>query len=200
MGPGRCCKVDFRYKVLYSYYRRLCLREYVRLDVIWRLITLRRSLPGRPLILPIYISSPGFNFVTMSSYDHRVLSPAYSPLGIPIRQLKRGPPFCKGLADELANVLLLCSEPSSAVVTPLPRAGLALVLLLSFFSPENLPGGLSLSGVDQSTSCHDRAFFDKNTGALSAYAKGVLVAIVAWATWRTLILLLSWCVAFLPFL
>jgi hypothetical protein len=26
--------------------------------------------PGRPLILPIYLSSPAFSFVAMSSYDH----------------------------------------------------------------------------------------------------------------------------------
>ena len=32
--------------------------------------TYRRLHLGRPLILPIYLSSPSFNFVAMSSYDH----------------------------------------------------------------------------------------------------------------------------------
>jgi hypothetical protein len=53
-------------------------------------------------------------------------------------------------------------------VTLLPRAGLALAVLLSFFNPENLPGGLLLSDVDQIIVRRDGAFLDKNTGALSA--------------------------------
>ena len=79
-------------------------------------------------------------------------------------------------------------------MTLLPRAGLALALLLSFFSPENMPGGLSPSD-DQSIARRDGTFFDKNTGALSACAKGILIANAAWAAWRTLVRLLSWCVA-----
>ena len=75
------------------------------------------------------------------------------------------------------------------------RAGLALALLLSFISPENLPSELSLSDVDQSIMRRDGTFFDKNTGALSPYAKGVLNANAALAVWRTFVLLLSWCVA-----
>ena len=79
-------------------------------------------------------------------------------------------------------------------MTLLPRAGLALALLHLFFCPENLPSGLSLSGVDQSIARRDGTFFDKYTGALSAY--GVLIANATWAAWRTLVLLLSWYVAF----
>jgi hypothetical protein len=41
--------------------------------------------------------------------------------------------------------------------------------------------------VDQSIARRDRTFFDKNTGALSAYAKGVLIANAAWAAWWTLV-------------
>ena len=77
-------------------------------------------------------------------------------------------------------------------MTLLLRAGLALALLLSFFSPERLPGGLSLSDVDQSIARRDGTFFDKSTGALTRYAKGVLIANAAWAAWRALVLLLSW--------
>ena len=85
-------------------------------------------------------------------------------------------------------------------MTLLPCGGLALALLLSFFSPESLPGGLSLSDVNQSIARRDRTSFDKNTLALSAHAKGVLVANAACAAWSTLVLLLSWCVAHSLFL
>jgi hypothetical protein len=91
---------------------------------------------------------------------------------------------------------IFCTEPSSYRDAP-PARMPGPCLLLSFFSPENLPGGLSLSDVDQSIACCDGMFFDKNTGALSAYAKSVLIANAAWAARRTLVLLLSWCVAFL---
>jgi hypothetical protein len=68
---------------------------------------------------------------------------------------------------------------------------------LSFHSLENILGGLSLSDVDQSIARRDGTFFDKNSGAL---AKGVLIANAAGAAWRTLVLLLTWCVAFSLFL
>ena len=60
------------YEVFYSYYHRLRICECGDLMSYKPLITLRRSLSGRPLILPIYLylSSPASNFVTMSSYDH----------------------------------------------------------------------------------------------------------------------------------
>lgn len=90
----------------------------------------------------------------------------------------------------------LYAQNLPTIVTILPRAGLALALLLSFFSPENLPGELSLSDVDQSVARGNGTFFDKSTGALSAYAKGILIANAAWAAWRTLVLPFSWCVAF----
>ncbi|KAH9995320.1 hypothetical protein BJV77DRAFT_991967 [Russula vinacea] len=128
------------YEVIYSFYRR------------WRF--------RRPLILPIYLSSPAFNFGS--------------------------------LRDALAETCYFYAQNLPTIVTLLPRAGLALALLLSFFSPENLPGGLTLSDVDQSIARRDGTFFDKSTGALSAYAKGVLIANAAWAAWRTLVLLLSW--------
>ena len=80
-------------------------------------------------------------------------------------------------------------------MTLLRRAGLALALLLSFFSPENFPGALSLSDIDQSIARRDGTFFDKNTGALSTYAKCVLIVNAAWVAWRTLLLLFSLCVA-----
>ncbi|KAI0266903.1 hypothetical protein BGY98DRAFT_462221 [Russula aff. rugulosa BPL654] len=98
------------YEVLYSYYRR------------WRF--------RRPLILPIYMSSPAFNFVALSSYDHfcflqHIRSSAFPTL------TRRGPSFGRGLAARCArrNVLFLCAKPSD-IVTLLPRAGLGLAFAL----------------------------------------------------------------------
>jgi hypothetical protein len=99
----------------------------------------------------------------------------------------------------LVETCCLYVQNLPTIVTLLPRAGLALAFLFSFFSPENILGGLSLSDVDQSIAHRDGTFFDKNTGALSN-AKGVLIANAAWAAWRTLVLLLTWCVALSLFL
>src|SRR5882762_7363443 len=80
------------------------------------------------------------------------------------------------------DVLFLCTEPSN--VTLLPHACLALTPSLLFFSPANLPGELSLSDVDQHVVRRDGTFFDLNTGALSAYMKGLLTPNAAWAAWN----------------
>ncbi len=45
------------------------------------------------------------------------------------------------LRDELAETCYFYAQNLPTIVTLLPRAGLALALLLCFFSPENLPGG-----------------------------------------------------------
>jgi hypothetical protein len=135
----------------------------------------------------------------MSSYNHfcflqHIRSSAF-PLVSPNAVLRSAE---GSLRDALAETCYFYAQNLPTIVTLLPRAGLALALLLSFFSPENLPGGLSLSDVDQSITRRDGTFFDHNTGALSTYAKGVLIANAAWAAWRTLVLLFSWYVVF-PF-
>ncbi|KAI0263143.1 hypothetical protein BGY98DRAFT_1103980 [Russula aff. rugulosa BPL654] len=100
-----------------------------------------------------------------------LLSLAHFLLGILICQLER---------DALAETCYFYAQKLSTVVTLLPRAGLTLAPLLSFFSPEKLLGGLSLSDVDHTIAHRDGTFFDKNKGALSSYAKGVLIANAAW--------------------
>jgi hypothetical protein len=128
----------------------------------------------------------------MSSYDHFCFLQHIHSSAFPYVNSSAVFPSAEGsLRDALAETSYFYAQNLPTIVTLLPRVGLALALLLSFFSPENLPGGLSLSDVDQSIARRDGTFFDKNTGALSAYAKGILAA------WRTLVLLLSWCVAFL---
>jgi len=168
-------------------------------DVI-EVMTYCRLHPGRPLILPIYLSSPAFNFIAMSSYDHFCFLQHIRSSAFPYINSSAILPSTDSLCDVLAETCYLYAQNLPTIVTLLPRAGLALALLLSFFSPENLPGGLSLSDVDQIIARRDGTFFDKNTGALSTYAKCVLIANAAWAAWRTLVLLFSWCVNFPLFL
>jgi hypothetical protein len=153
--------------------------------------------PGRPLMLPIYLSSPAFNFVAMSSYNHFCFLQHIRTSAFPSVNPNAILPSAEGsLRDALAETCYFYAQNLPTIVTLLPRAGLALALLLSFFSPESLPGGLSLSDVDQSVARRDGTFFDKSTGALTGYAKGVLIANAAWAAWRTLVLLLSWYVRY----
>jgi hypothetical protein len=136
----------------------------------------------------------------MSSYDHFCFLQHIRSSAISYVNSSAVFPSAEGLLrDALTDTCYFYAQNLPTIVNLLPRAGLALALLFSFFSPENLRGGLLLSGVDQSIARCDGTFFDKNTGALLAYAKSVLIANTAWATWRTFVLL-SWCVALLCFL
>jgi hypothetical protein len=149
-------------------------------------------------MLPIYLSTPAFNFLAMSSYNHFCFLQHIRTSAFPNVNPGAVLPSAEGsLRDALAETCYFYAQNLPTIVTLLPRAGLALALLLSFFSPEQLPGGLSLSDVDQGIARRDGTFFDKSTGALSSYAKGVLIANAAWAAWRTLVLLFSWYVRFL---
>jgi hypothetical protein len=85
------------------------------------------------------------------------------------------------------------------IVMPLPRAGLAVVLLLSFFSAENIPGGHHSRTLIRVLRTAMKRFFTRMR-EFCAYAKGVFIVNAAWAAWEILVLLLSWCVAFLCFL
>ncbi|KAF8497802.1 hypothetical protein F5888DRAFT_1906582 [Russula emetica] len=113
-------------------------------------------------------SSPVFNFVAMSSYDHFCFLWHIRFSAFPYVNSSAVLPSAEdSLRDALAEMCYFHAENLPTIVT-------LLALLLSFFSPENLPGVLSLSDVDQSIARRDGTFFDKKTGALSAYSKGVL--------------------------
>ena len=149
------------------------------------------SHPGHPLLLPIYLSSPAFNFVAMSSYDHFCFLQHIHTLAFPSINLNAILPSAEGLLrNVLAEMCFFYAQNLPTIVTLLLCTGLALALLLLFFSPEC--GGLLLSDIDQSIAHRNGTFFDKSTGALTCYAKGVLIANAAWAAWRVLVLLLSW--------
>ncbi|THH14293.1 hypothetical protein EW146_g6022 [Bondarzewia mesenterica] len=161
------------YELIYSFYRR------------WRF--------RRPLILPFYLSSPAFNLVSMTSYNHFCFMQHIRNSAFPyVNPDAKLPSSEASLRDALAETCYFYSQNLPTVAFLLPRAGLSLVLLLSFFSPEQLPGGLTLGDVDQSIGRRDGTYFNQENGTLSGYAKGVLIANAAWTAWRILVLLLSW--------
>jgi hypothetical protein len=105
--------------------------------------------PGRPLILPIYLSSPAFNFVSMTSYNHFCFLQHIRKSAFPNVNPSAVLPSAEGsLRDALAETCYFYAQNLPTIITLLPRAGLALALLISFFSPEHLPGGLTLSDSD----------------------------------------------------
>ena len=139
-------------------------------------------LSERPLIIPIYLSSPAFNLASMTSYN------SYSFLRH-IRSTSWDPERGGSIRDGIAETCWYLSQNTANIALLLPRAGLSLALLLTFSSSQ--PGTLALA--DSGSLHRDRTFFDPQTGTLSGYAKGVLIANAAWTAWRTLVWLCSWC-------
>ena len=78
--------------------------------------------PGRPLILPIYLSSPAFNFVAMSFYDHFCFLQHIR--SFPYVSSSAVLPSAEGsLRDALAETCYLYAQNLSTIVTLLlPRA------------------------------------------------------------------------------
>jgi hypothetical protein len=81
------------------------------------------------------------------------------------------------------------------IATFLPRTGFVPRATPLIRSPERFPGGLLLPEVDPSIAQRDGTFFNTGTGALSGYAKVMLVANATRAAGSTLVLLLSWYVS-----
>ncbi|KAI0086063.1 hypothetical protein BDY19DRAFT_895416 [Irpex rosettiformis] len=148
------------YELIYSFVRR------------WRV--------KRPLILPIYFSSPAFNFAAMTSYTnfcflYHIRASAFSREHGKFR-------------DGLAETFYYYSQNLPTVALLLPRAALSLALLLSFWTPE--AGELALA--DMGVRPRDGTFFRSSDQTLTNYARGVLIANAAWTAWRLLVLFVSW--------
>ncbi|KAI0701289.1 hypothetical protein BC835DRAFT_1411439 [Cytidiella melzeri] len=148
------------YELVYSFIRR------------WRV--------KRPLILPIYFSSPAFNFTAMTSYTnfcflYHIRSSAFSP--------EHG-----SLRDGLAETFYYYSQNLPTVALLLPRAALSLALLLLYWTPQ--AGELALT--DMGVRPRDGTFFRSSDQTLTNYARGVLIANAAWTAWRLLVLFMSW--------
>ncbi|KAL0581264.1 hypothetical protein V5O48_000747 [Marasmius crinis-equi] len=153
--------VFFVYEIIYSFVRR------------WR--------TKRPPIFPIYTSSPARHLASLTSYSnfcflYHIRLSAFLPA--------RG----GSIRDGIAETLYFYSQNLPTVALLLPRAGLSLALLLSFWTPD--PDVLALSNQGLRTG-RDGTFFHQD-GTLTGYARGVLAANVAWTVWRALVLLFSW--------
>lgn len=140
----------------------------------------------RPLIIPIYLSSPAFNLASMTSYN------TYSFLRH-IRSTAWDPERGGSIHDGVAETCWYLSQNTANIALLLPRAGLCLALLFNFSSSQ--PGTLALA--DTGNILRDRTFFNPQDGTLSGYARGVLIANAAWTAWRTLVWLCAWYACYL---
>ncbi|KZT01995.1 uncharacterized protein LAESUDRAFT_662753 [Laetiporus sulphureus 93-53] len=146
------------YELIFSFYRR------------WRV--------KRPLMLPIYMSTPAYNLVSMTSYTnfcfmYHIRASAFSG--------EHG-----ATHDGLAETAYYYSQNWPTIALLLPRAALSLALLLGFWTPS--PGAIALNNAG--ISVREGSFF-RADGTLTDYARGVLIANAVWTAWRILILLLS---------
>lgn len=149
---------------------------------ILRFLFLMGAIPlERPLIIPIYLSSPAFNLASMTSYN------TYSFLRY-IRSTAWDQERGGSIRDGIAETCWYLSQNTANIALLLPRAGLCLTLLLTFSSSQ--PGTLALA--DTGSIPRDRTFFNPDDGTLSGYAKGVLIANAAWTAWRALVWLCAW--------
>jgi hypothetical protein len=152
---------------------------------------------GRPLMLPIYLSSSAFNYAAMTSYNNfsflqHLRFSAFFPEPVPNRQPPSDPehdayydgsqsPWKSGIAE----TCFFYSQNLPTVAMLLPRAGLSMALLFAFSSPSAFP--------TPSVNLRDQTFF-KSDGSLTDYARGILIANAAWTGWRLLVLIASWSV------
>ncbi|EJD38358.1 hypothetical protein AURDEDRAFT_187758 [Auricularia subglabra TFB-10046 SS5] len=136
----------------------------------------RRWRTKRPYMLSIYLSAPAFNQASMVSYNH------FSFLWHIRLSAFSGEESSK--RDAAAETCYFYAQNWPTVVLLLPRAALCLALLLTFSAPS--VQGLVLA--DSGSPFRDPTFFHAD-GALSAYARGVLIANAAWTAWRTLVVI-----------
>ena len=81
----------------------------------------------------------------MSSYDHYFLQHIHSSAFRYVNSSAVFPSAEGSLRDTLTETCFIYAQNLPTIVTLLPRVGLALALLLSFFSPENPIDELSLA-------------------------------------------------------
>ncbi|EJD00289.1 uncharacterized protein FOMMEDRAFT_30381 [Fomitiporia mediterranea MF3/22] len=89
--------------------------------------------------------------------------------------------------DWFAETCYFYGQNLPTVALLLPRAALCVAILLAFTSSQPEDRALGALGLMK----RDQTFF-RPDGSLSGYARGVLLANVAWAAWRVVILLISW--------
>jgi len=134
----------------------------------------------RPLILPIYLSVPASNLVSMRSYSHFCFM-----------QYIRFNAFRKSddgsISNGIAEQCYRFSQNLPTVILLLPRAAMCLALLLAFSSP----GSAGVASGNAGSKPRDATYFNGD-GALTSYGRGILIFNAVWIAWRVLVLLASW--------
>ena len=183
------------YELVYSFVRRWRLRALI--PFFFHPASVFSSFLGRPLMLPIYLSSSAFNYAAMTSYNNfsflqHLRFSAFFPEPAPNPQSPSDPeydayydgnqsPWKSGIAE----TCFFYSQNLPTVAILLPRAGLSMALLFAFSSPPAFP--------TSSANLRDQTFF-RSDGSLTDYARGILFANAAWTGWRLLVLIASWSV------
>ncbi|WWC66833.1 uncharacterized protein I206_100740 [Kwoniella pini CBS 10737] len=140
----------------------------------WR----RWRLP-RPSVETIYMSFPASLHLSLISFNHFTFL-------LHIRTSPLNTPYARDILPETCQALI---QLIPGLLPLLPRAAIAVVALISFWSPApdvQAPYG---GAVDQ-TSNRDSNFFNADApGQLTSYAKGVLLSFTAWIALRLLIVI-----------
>jgi hypothetical protein len=129
---------------------------------------------------PLYLSSPAFNLVSMTSYINFCF----------MQHLRYAAFFDEqgSLRDGLAETFWFYSQNLPTVALLLPRAALSLALLLAYCWSDPTVVAVADAGMLH----RDPTFFRGTDGTLTGYARGVLIANASWTAWRIVILLTSW--------
>jgi hypothetical protein len=183
------------YELVYSFVRRWRLRTFIP-PLFFSTHQFSHLFLGRPLMLPIYLSSSAFNYAAMTSYNNfsflqHLRFSAFFPEPAPTPQSPSDPEYdafpdgSKSWKSGIAETFFFYSQNLPTVVMLLPRAGLSMALLFAFSSPSAF--------AIPSVSLRDQTFF-RSDGSLTDYARGVLFANAAWTGWRLLVLIASWSV------
>jgi hypothetical protein len=165
------------YELVYSFWRRWRVSECISRVKLYSRLTDNIE---RPLITPLYLSSPAFNLTSMTSYTN-----------FSFMQYIRFSAFFGengSVRDGIAETFWFYSQNLPTVALLLPRAGLSLALLLAFTSAS--PDYVAI--LEAGFISRDATYFRTSDGTLTDYARGVLIANAAWTAWRVLVLLLSW--------
>ncbi|WWC85815.1 uncharacterized protein L201_000682 [Kwoniella dendrophila CBS 6074] len=140
----------------------------------WR----RWRLP-RPAVEPIYLSLPASLHLSIFSFNHFTFL-------LHIRTSPLNTPYSRDIIPETCHALI---QLIPGLLPLLPRAAIAVVVLISFWAREadvQAPYG----GAVDETSLRDTNFFKSDSpGELTSYAKGVLATFTAYIAFRLLIVI-----------
>ncbi|WVO16733.1 hypothetical protein L204_104417 [Cryptococcus depauperatus] len=141
----------------------------------------RRWRLDRPAIEPIYFSLPASLHLSLVSYNHFIFL-------LHIRTSPLSTPHARDIIPETCHFFI---QLLPGLIPFLPRAAIAVVILISFWKPAMNVQAPFGGTVDQ-TSARDTNFFKSDApGELTQYAKGVLFAFTVYTTLRLLVVIAS---------